>query len=62
MVMSFFAFLMLTAWYERRTSVDTAIVTTIFGAFVTMIGVLFGASQKKALTKSVDAIMNRGVD
>lgn len=62
MVMSFFAFLMLAAWYERHPSVDTAIVTTIFGAFATMVGVLFGISQKKALTRGVDAIMNKPND
>lgn len=56
MVMSFFTFLMLAAWFERKPSVDTLIVTTVFGLFSAMIGVLFGISQKKHIEKSIEAL------
>lgn len=59
MVMSFFVFLMLAAWYERKTSVDTLIVTTVFGLFSTMTGVLFGISKKRTLTDAVKSITNK---
>jgi len=50
-------FSMLAAWYERHTSVDTLIVGTVFGLFSSMVGILFGLSQKKTLTTTaVDAV------
>lgn len=59
MVCCFFAFLMLAAWYERHTSVDTLIVGTIFGLFSTMVGVLFGISKKQRLTDAVKALTSK---
>lgn len=60
MVMSFFAFLMLAAWYERKTSVDTLIVGTIFGLFSTMVGMVFGISKKQKLTDAVKTLTQKG--
>lgn len=59
MVMAFFAFLMLAAWYERKPSVDTLIVATVFGLFSTMIGVLFGVSQKKTIKESIAMLQKK---
>jgi len=59
MVMAFFSFLMLAAWYERHVTIDTAITATVFGCFTLMFGVLFGVSRKKEIANLAANLLNK---
>lgn len=56
-VFCFFTFLMLSSWFEHKVTMEMAIVATILGVFVTMVGALFGVSQKKIIQNAMDIMV-----